>query len=92
MGRMVPRLCGYLTDTRQLPFQPIGQHKVTSDAVGFENEDKIDGSYGQYTSRQVMWTKQIADRYSDSNEIGSALDGWFSTSPSEVCHTSGGES
>jgi hypothetical protein len=35
MGRMVPRLCGYLNETRQLLVQPIGQHKVTSDAVGW---------------------------------------------------------
>jgi hypothetical protein len=41
MGRMVPRLCGYLTETRQLPVQPIGQHKVTSDAIGFEDDDHI---------------------------------------------------
>ena len=41
MGRMVPRLCGYLTETRQLPIQPIGQHKVTSDAVGFEDNENI---------------------------------------------------
>ena len=34
MGRMVPRLCGHLNESRQLPIQPIGQHKVTSDAVG----------------------------------------------------------
>ena len=37
MGRMVHRLCGYLTETRQLPIQPIGQHKATLDAVGFES-------------------------------------------------------
>jgi hypothetical protein len=41
MGRMVPRLCGYLSETRQLPIQPIGQHKVTSDAIGFEDDDHI---------------------------------------------------
>ena len=35
MGRMVPRVCGYLNETRQLLVQPIGQHKVTSDAVGW---------------------------------------------------------
>jgi hypothetical protein len=34
-------VCGYLTETRQLPIQPIGQHKVTSDAVGFEDDENI---------------------------------------------------
>ena len=58
MGRMVPRLCGYLTETRQLPIQPIGQHKFTSDAVGFENAE----------ARQVTWKMRL------ENEIESAID------------------
>ena len=47
MGRMVPRLCGYLKESRQLPVQPIGQHKVTSDAVGWYDAiaQRADGSF-----------------------------------------------
>ena len=74
MGRMVPRLCAYLTETRELPIQPIGQHKITSDAVGFQDAD---GGYGPSfisEARRVTWTKQMSDRESDSNEIGSAID------------------
>ena len=88
MGRMVPRLyiCGYLNESRRLPVPPIGQHKVTSDAVdwygpSFHFEAR---QADTYAASVIRWNKQMAEQDYDSNEIGSAIDWCFRPSPSEV--------
>jgi hypothetical protein len=73
---MVPRLCGYLNAYRQLHVQPIGQHKVSSDAVGwygpsFRSEAR---QADTYAASVIRWNKQMTEQDYDSNEVGSAID------------------
>ena len=76
MGWMVPRLCGYLNETRQLPVQPIGRHTVTSDAVGWYGSSFLSEArqVDTYAASVIRWNKQMAEQDSDSNEVGSAID------------------
>ena len=81
MGRMVPRLYGYLNESRQLPIQPIGQHKVTSDAVGWYPDKPISiaqradtyaisvGRLNKYLERR----KERTNQDDDPNDYGSIL-------------------
>ena len=75
---MVPRLCGYLDASRQLLVQPIGQHKMTSDAVGRYDisGEHLSGARraDTYAASVVRWNKYMTDQDSDSSDLGSAID------------------
>ena len=67
-------------ESRQLPIQPIGQHKVTSDAVGWypgnvSIAQRADGSFDPIAIDRLILDRLLIDDYPSPREVYVTLRG-----------------